>query len=642
MAFSDNHGSNDSMNDLDFRYVANALPVALYTTDADGLITYYNSAAAELWGREPSLGNEYWCGSLKLFWPDGRPMAHDECPMAMAIRSAQPISGVEAIAERPDGTRYLFVPHPTPLFDEEGCVNGAVNMLLDVTSWRSAEEGAHRLAAIVESSDDAIISKRLDGTITSWNAAAERLFGYTSEEIVGRPLLVLIPEDRRAEEEHIVGRIRNGERIEHFETIRQHKNGDLIDISLTVSPIKRADGVIVGASKIARDIGERRRADALMARQNERLATLNRVSGIIAMDLDLDRIVKAVTEEATQLSGAEIGAFFYNIKNPDGETYRLYTLTGISDESFESFEMPPYADIFAQVFAGRMVIRSDDIRLDPGFGEGSAQQTEPGDRLPLVSYLAAPVILSSGEVMGGLFFGHRKAEMFGPETEALISAIAGQAAIAMDNARLHEAAKLEIAHRKNAEAAKELLLHEIKHRVKNTLATIQALASQTLHNSPREERSAFIERLHSLSRAHDLLTQEDWDEVGLVDVTSATLQPFVQNDKRLAAAGPDIKLSANKALLLTMILHELGTNAVKYGALSGDDGKVDLSWQIDDSASRALLHMKWTESGGPAVVPPEHQGFGSRMIESALHGEQGNVQFIFAPSGLEVDLQIVV
>lgn len=630
------------MENLDFRYIANALPVALYTTDADGLINYYNSAAAELWGREPKLGEEYWCGSLRLFWPDGRPMAHDECPMAMALKSAQQVTGIEAVAERPDGTRYLFVPHPTPLFDQEGRLNGAVNMLLDVTAWRSAEEGAHRLAAIVESSDDAIISKKLDGTITSWNGAAQRLFGYTAEEIVGRSVLVLIPDDRQAEEELIVGRIRNGERIEHFETIRRHKNGDLVDISLTVSPIKRADGLIVGASKIARDIGERRRADAQLLRQNERLETLNRVSGIISRDLDLGRIVQAVTDEATKLSGAEFGAFFYNIKNPDGETYRLYTLTGNRDENFENFEVPPYVDIFAQTFETKKIIRSDDIRLEMELQQSMRHGGICGEDLPVVSYVAAPVILSSGEVMGGLFFGHREPAMFSLETDNLISAIAGQAAIAMDNARLHEAAKLEIVHRKNAEAAKELLLHEIKHRVKNTLATIQALASQTLHNSPREERRAFIERLHSLSRAHDLLTQEDWDEVGLIDVADATLKPFVQNEDRLIAEGPDVKLSANKALLLTMILHELGTNAVKYGAFSGNDGKVDLGWDIEDCASRPLLRMRWRESGGPTVLPPARQGFGSRMIESALHGEQGDVHFNFAPSGLEVELQIVV
>lgn len=631
--------SLELMNDLQFQQVADALPVALYTTDATGLITYYNPAAVHLWGRAPRLG-EYWCGSLYMFRLDGTPMPHDECPMALAIKSAQTIHSTEAIGERPDGSRYLFVPHPTPLFDDAGVVKGAVNMLLDVTNVRAAEEGTLRLAAIVESSEDAIISKKLDGTITSWNAAAERLFGYSADEIMGKSVLVLIPDDRKAEEDIILGRIRNGERIQHFETIRQHKTGRLIDISLTVSPIKRTDGSIIGASKIARDISERRQSDAKLQRQNERLEALNRVSSIISRDLDLDRIVQAVTDEATNLSGAEFGAFFYNVQNEGGESYLLYSLSGAPRSAFEKFGMPRNTELFAPTFSGSGIVRSDDVRLDPRYGHTPPHYGIPSGHFPVVSYLAVPVLLSTGEVIGGLFFGHSEPGVFGPGTEILISAIAGQAAIAIDNARLHDAAQIEIEQRKNAEEAKELLLHEIKHRVKNTLATIQALASQTLHNSPPEERRAFISRLHSLSKAHDLLTQTDWEEASLLDVAAATVQPFLQNMDRMDISGPDMKLSANKALLLTMILHELGTNAIKYGALSGETGKVALHWGVVERGNQTQLHLRWAETDGPAVISPEHKGFGSRMIESAVNGDQGNAVFNFLPSGLVVDLKI--
>lgn len=297
-----------------------------------------------------------------------------------------------------------------------------------------------RLAAIVESSDDAIISKRLDGTITSWNAGAERLFGYTGDEIIGRSVLTLIPEDRRDEEIRIVERISSGQHVAHFETVRRHKTGKLIDISLTVSPIKRDDGTIIGASKIARDITQKKRADELLLQQAERLEILNRVARIISRDLDLDRIVQAVTDEATAISGAQFGAFFYNVRDRGGESYQLLALSGAPREAFEKLGMPRNTAVFGPTFAGEGVVRSADIRRDPRYGRNAPRRGMPDAHLPVVSYLAVPVISVSGEVIGGLFFGHDQPDRFAPEVEGLISAIASQAAVAMDNARLHKAA----------------------------------------------------------------------------------------------------------------------------------------------------------------------------------------------------------
>lgn len=255
-----------------FRELVNALPAAVYTTDPSGRITYYNEAAAALWGCRPDLGNSDWCGSWKLFWPDGRAMPHDQCPMATAVKKQQAIRGLEAVAERPDGTRVPFLPFPTPIFNASGVFVGAVNMLVDITERKRAEEATQRLASIVDSSDDAIISKDLDGIISSWNKGAERIFGYMAEEIIGKSIKVLIPREYHAEEDTILDRLRRGQRIEHYETIRQRKHGSLINVSLTVSPVADPQGKIVGASKIARDITERKRTEAqisLLAREAE-------------------------------------------------------------------------------------------------------------------------------------------------------------------------------------------------------------------------------------------------------------------------------------------------------------------------------------------------------------------------------------
>ena len=240
-----------------------ALPVPVYMTDADGRITFYNEAAAELWGHRPQLGSDKWCGSWRLFWPDGRPLPHDECPMALALKRGEPIRGVEALAERPDGTRVRFLPYPTPLRDDSGRVTGAINLLMDIAERYQAGLQAAHLAAIVSSSDDAIVSKTLDGIVTSWNAGATDIFGYEADEMIGQHITRIIPPELHGEEQDILAQLRRGERIHHYETVRLAKDGRRVDVSLTVSPVRDQSGKVIGASKIGRDISERKRAEKL-------------------------------------------------------------------------------------------------------------------------------------------------------------------------------------------------------------------------------------------------------------------------------------------------------------------------------------------------------------------------------------------
>jgi PAS domain S-box-containing protein len=244
-----------------FREMLDALPVAIYTTDAEGRLTHFNPAAIEFSGRVPKLGTDQWCVSWKLYHPDGMPMPHDKCPMAIALKEGRTVRGAEAIAERPDGKRIWFMPYPTPLRDSAGRVVGGINMLLDITEHKRAEEAKAHLAAIVESSDDAIISKSLQGIIKSWNKGAENLFGYTAAEAVGKSITMLIPPQRLDEEPKILESIKRGERVDHYETVRRHKDGTDIDISLTVSAVRDEAGNIIGASKVARGISERKRAE---------------------------------------------------------------------------------------------------------------------------------------------------------------------------------------------------------------------------------------------------------------------------------------------------------------------------------------------------------------------------------------------
>jgi PAS domain S-box-containing protein len=373
-----------------FRGLIDVLPVAVYVTDAEGRLAYFNAAAVKLSGRVPELGSDQWCVTWRIFLPDGTLLPHDQCPMAVALRGGEVPGGIECIAERPDGSRFWFTASPAVLRDREGRITGSINLLQDITDRknaeieaserfqaivettpecvkivaadgtllhmnsaglgmvgasspdavigrnvyeliapedrgrfrefnervcqgqkgtlefdiiglngarcsmethaaplrhtdgttvhlaitrnaterREAERSARLLSSIVDSSDDAIISKGIDGVITSWNKSAERLFGYTAEEAIGQTVAaLLVPDHRQEEEPDILARLRKGQRVDHFETMRRRKDGSLVDISLTISPVKDQHGRIVGASKVARDITQRKRYEQRVVEQ---------------------------------------------------------------------------------------------------------------------------------------------------------------------------------------------------------------------------------------------------------------------------------------------------------------------------------------------------------------------------------------
>ena len=178
------------------------------------------------------------------------------------------------------------------------------------------------------------------------------------------------------------------------------------------------------------------------------------------------------------------------------------------------------------------------------------------------------------------------------------------------------------------EERRELLIHELNHRVKNTLSLVQALAHQSFRG--REESTLFASRLAALSRAHDLLTQEHWEGVSMAEVARRAVEAFAIG-RVVMRGGPRVTLQPKQAIAITMALHELATNATKYGALSSDDGQVELAWTVKDDRFR----LCWDEGGGPPAKPPERKGFGLRMIERALASDlSGSVTMDFKATGL--------
>jgi two-component sensor histidine kinase len=199
----------------------------------------------------------------------------------------------------------------------------------------------------------------------------------------------------------------------------------------------------------------------------------------------------------------------------------------------------------------------------------------------------------------------------------------------------------DITERKRVQELKNLLLFEMKHRIKNTLAMVLAIANQTMRSASADERSSFTSRLQSLGSTYDLLTLEQWDRAPLSDVIAAALKPFQENlRERFLIEGTDnVWLDASKSLGVAMTLHELATNAVKYGALSNQSGRVSVEWKLTQTVNPHRLMLHWKERGGPPVVEPARKGFGSRLIEQTL-GETGGRQLIFDPRGLEYLVEI--
>lgn len=384
----------------------------------------------------------------------------------------------------------------------------------------------------------------------------------------------------------------------------------------------------------ARSRRELRESEETSRRQAHSLAVLNESGAALAAELDLNRIVQMVTDAGVGITGAQFGAFFYNLIDEAGERYMLYALSGVDRSAFERFPMPRNTAVFAPTFNGEGVVKSDDITQDPRYGHNAPRRGMPEGHLPVRSYLAVPVVSRSGEVLGGLFFGHSEVAMFSDAAAELVRGVAGQAAVAIDNARLYQSAQVEIQQRRRIEDQQRLLINELNHRVKNTLATVQSIVAQTSRadRTSDQVRTAIEARLLALSAAHDLLTRHNWEGADLVDVVRRAMAPFSPtSSSRIRVSGPPIALNPQQSLAMSMALHELATNAAKYGALSVPEGWVSIDW----TATAEAFELVWQEAGGPAIVEPTHRGFGTRLLQRGLARDLGgDVELEFRPAGL--------
>ena len=461
---------------------------------------------------------------------------------------------------------------------------------------------ANQFEAIIESSDDAIVSKDLNGVIVTWNKGAERLFGYSREDVIGRPVTILFPSNLVEEEADILARIKRGERIEHYETVRQRKDGALISISLTISPIQDPSGRVIGASKIARDTTARRQAeerqDALYV-FTDRLFRAQSVDDVY--EAALDAIIRALAcQRASILLFDDAGVARFVAARGLSDGYRR-AVDGHSPWTANSKDPEP--------------ITVDDI----GSAEVDAALKEV-IKAEGIAALAFIPLSTKGQVLGKFMAYYSTPYRFSRSDIDVAVTIAGQLVFSLEGMR--------------AEAARRLLLDESRHRIKNTLAAVQAIVTQTLRHENSDDLHKLTSRLHALGEAHDLLTTGDWHRASLSDVVERALKPFASD--RITIEGPPVVVAANTSLSLTLCLHELATNAAKYGALSNSTGHVHLLWYVVGEVGARRLRLAWQEKDGPPVKSPAQRGFGSRLIHStAAAGTRIN----FDPDGVNCMLE---
>jgi two-component system, chemotaxis family, CheB/CheR fusion protein len=444
------------------RALLNSALDCIISMDGSGHITEFNPAAERVFGytRDQALGQEL----AALIIPPDQRERHRKGLQHYLETGEGPVLGqrLEVKALRADGSEILVELAITALHGETGPFFTAY--LRDITDRTRGEEASRRLAAIIESSDDAIISKDLNGIITSWNVAAERLFGYTAEEIIGRSILTLIPPDRQHEEPRILGRIRRGERIDHYETVRQRKDGTLLDISVTVSPLKDKSGKIIGASKIARDITDRIR--------NERRRTAQyTVASLLAGSWSIREVGPRVIQAVSTVGNWTAGSIWLRSDRTTGLECSItwhQDKPGLADFA-NATEATPLSE--GQGLPGHVMISGKPLWIENLAGNANFPRATAATRAQLKSVFAFPLV-AEGEVNGVLeLFSH---DTIRPDEDllSLMEALGSQIGLFIHRRLMDAELKRQKEAAESANAAKDRFLATLSHELRTPLTPI--------------------------------------------------------------------------------------------------------------------------------------------------------------------------
>jgi PAS domain S-box-containing protein len=443
---------------------------------------------------------------------------------------------------------------------------------------RNLQDANRTLAAVVESSDDAIVSKDLNGIIATFNRGAERLFGYKAEEVVGRPVTILIPPDRQHEEPDILARIRRGESVEHYETVRRRKDGTLVDISLTVSPVRDDQGKIIGASKIARDITERKLSEAKLRNSERQLQELIAAIPAAIYTTDAQGKITFFNQAAVELAGRAptIGSDDWCM------TWKLYHPNGTP----LPYDECPMAITLRE---GRAIRNAEVVAERPD-----------GTRVPFIPY-PTPLRDGAGKTIGAINM------------------------------------LVDVSERKQAETQQRVLLNELNHRVKNNMQMLQILLEAGAQRSESAEARGVLEeasgRIMAMAAAQRVLyTTPDATRFNARDFLDAVCESAKQTfpqDLDIDYEGDAIQLSNDAAMPLALIANELLTNAVKYGLNGRGAGTVRVRLRREDDS-----FLFYVEDDGPGfdLQSVQQRSSGLRLVQGLARQLGGKFEVARIPA----------
>lgn len=531
------------------RAIVDAADDAIISKDLTGTIISWNPGAERLFGYK---AGEIVGKSVKILIPDDRV---DEEPAILArIRKGERIDHYETLRRHKDGSLIDISLTVSPIRNTHGVIVGASKIARGIGDRRALESATRKLAAIVESSDDAIIGKDLKGVIQSWNAGAERLYGYTAAEMIGRSVATLIPLGRQDEEPQILARIQKGERIEHYETVRRRKNGSVVNVSLTVSPIRDALGQIIGASKIVRDVSDRRRGDETA----RRLAAIVDSSDDAIISKDLNGVIQTWNEAARRLFG-------YTAAEAIGKPVLMLIPDGRQDEK---------PAIIARLRRGERIEHYETIR-----------QRKDGS-LVEVSLTVSPIRNADGEITGA---------------SKIVRDISQQKQVQRDLQAAHEKAVA-------ANRAKDDFLAALSHELRTPLNPVLLIASEAAQDNslpPRvradfasirnnvEMEARLIDDLLDLSRITNGKLQlkiGPHDLRGILREAVATIRADADAKKQIIAANYSESPLAitGDPVRLQQVLWNVLKNAVKF---TPEGGRITISTRINTVRGCAVVEI---------------------------------------------------
>lgn len=404
-------GGSVAKNEHQFREMMDALPAAIYITDAEGRLTYFNPAAAEFSGRTPELGTDQWCISWKLFHPDGTPMPHDTCPMAVALKEGRSINGEVAVAERPDGKRIWFEAHPSPLRDDEGKVIGGINMLVDITGRAQAgkEKQLRRSEReFVDFFENATLGLHWvgpDGTILWANQAELDMMGYTHEEYVGRHIAEFYPDQDEIDD--ILRRLKAGEELHDYEARMRCKDGSIRHVSIS-SNVLWEDGEFIHTRCFTRDVTERKEARQALRERETQLKEdlgdfklLQSISSQLIEEENTEVLYEKILDAAVAIMRSEYGSLqMLHPERGEGGELRLLAFRGFSPQAVEFWEWvsPASASVCGMALrAGERIIVPDVEQCESVAG---TEDLEVFRQTGIHAVQTTPLISRNGQILG--------------------------------------------------------------------------------------------------------------------------------------------------------------------------------------------------------------------------------------------------